>query len=78
MTKVTRWAKWRSITLPGCMSHASVPPEIAASRKPARVGENFGGIEDADDLIAGLDQALSQSFSTPTGCGLATPLAEDR
>jgi cystathionine beta-lyase/cystathionine gamma-synthase len=61
------------------MSHASVPPEIAASRQlpPALVIISVG-IEDADDLIAGLDQALSQSISTPTGCGLATPLAEDR
>ena len=68
-----------TISLPGYMSHASVPPEIAASRQlpPALVIISVG-IEDADDLIAGLDQALSQSISTPTGCGLATPLAEDR
>ena len=68
-----------TISLPGCMSHASVPPEIAASRKlPPELVRVSVGIEDAGDLIADLDQALSHSISTPTGCGLATPLAEDR
>jgi cysteine-S-conjugate beta-lyase len=65
-----------TISLPGYMSHASVPPEIAASRAlPPELVRVSVGIEDAGDLIADLDQALAQSISTPTDCGLATPLA---
>jgi cystathionine beta-lyase len=67
-----------TISLPGCMSHASVPPEIAASRQlPPELVRVSVGIEDSGDLIADLDQALSQSVSKTTDCGLATPLAED-
>ena len=56
-----------TISLPGCMSHASVPPEIAASRElPPELVRVSVGIEDADDLIADLDQALARSISTPT------------
>jgi cysteine-S-conjugate beta-lyase len=65
-----------TISLPGYMSHASVPPEIAASRAlPPELVRVSVGIEDAGDLIADLDQALAQSISTPTDCGLAIPLA---
>jgi cystathionine beta-lyase len=50
-----------TISLPGCMSHASVPPEIAASRElPPELVRISVGIEDAEDLIADLDQALPQ------------------
>jgi cystathionine beta-lyase len=50
-----------TISLPGCMSHASVPPEIAASRElPPQLVRISIGIEDTDDLIADLDQALPQ------------------
>jgi cysteine-S-conjugate beta-lyase len=53
-----------TISLPGCMSHASVPPEIAAVRRlPPELVRVSVGIEDASDLIADLDQALSQSIS---------------
>ncbi len=56
-----------TISLPGCMSHASVPAEIAASRAlPPELVRVSVGIEDADDLIADLDQALARSISTPT------------
>jgi cystathionine beta-lyase len=48
-----------TISLPGCMSHASVPTEIAASRElPPELVRISVGIEDADDLIADLDRAL--------------------
>jgi cysteine-S-conjugate beta-lyase len=48
-----------TISLPGCMSHASVPPEIAAARRlPPELVRVSVGIEDAEDLIADLDQAL--------------------
>ena len=48
-----------TISLPGCMSHASVPPEIAATRElPPQLVRISVGIEDAGDLIADLDQAL--------------------
>ena len=50
-----------TISLPGCMSHASVPPEIAAARAlPPELVRVSVGIEDADDLIADLDQALNR------------------
>ena len=49
-----------TISLPGCMSHASVPPEIAATRElPAELVRISVGIEDVEDLIVDLDQALS-------------------
>jgi cysteine-S-conjugate beta-lyase len=51
-----------TISLPGCMSHASVPPEIAAARElPSALVRISVGIEDADDLIADLDQALAHA-----------------
>jgi cystathionine beta-lyase/cystathionine gamma-synthase len=50
------------------MSHASVPPEIAATRElPAELVRISVGIEDAEDLIADLDQAL------PHEAGVETP-----
>ena len=68
-----------TISLPGCMSHASVPPEIAASRQlPPELVRVSVGIEDSGDLIADLAQALPQSISTATDCGPATPSAEGR
>jgi cystathionine beta-lyase len=68
-----------TISLPGCMSHASVPPEIAASRElPPELVRISVGIEDAGDLIADLDQALTPSLATPADCSLAAPRAEDR
>jgi cystathionine beta-lyase len=61
-----------TISLPGCMSHASVPPELAASRKlPPELVRISVGIEDAGDLIADLDQALPQPILTHADCGLA-------
>ncbi len=49
-----------SISLPGCMSHASVPPRVAAQRAlPGDLVRLAVGIENADDLIADLDQALA-------------------
>jgi cysteine-S-conjugate beta-lyase len=55
-----------TISLPGCMSHASVPAEIAASRAlPPELVRVSVGIEDPGDLIADLDQALAQSISIP-------------
>jgi len=51
-----------TISLPGCMSHASVPPEIAATRElPPELVRISVGIEDSDDLIADLDQALASA-----------------
>jgi len=48
-----------TISLPGCMSHASVPPEIAASRElPPELVRISVGIEDVGDLIGDLEQAL--------------------
>ena len=49
-----------SISLPGNMSHASVPPEVMATRDlPRDLVRISAGIEDEEDMIADLDQALS-------------------
>jgi len=48
-----------SVSLPGRMSHASVPPQVAAQRRlPQDLIRLSVGIEDAEDLIADLAQAL--------------------
>lgn len=55
-----------TISLPGCMSHASVPPEIAESRAlPPDLVRISVGIEDSDDLVADLCDALSKA--SPAG-----------
>jgi cystathionine beta-lyase len=51
-----------SITLPGCMSHASIPADVRKERALAPDLVRLSvGIEDADDLIADLDQAFAQA-----------------
>jgi cystathionine beta-lyase len=51
-----------TISLPGRMSHASLPPEIAAARAlPPDLVRISVGIEDPDDLIEDLSEALSKS-----------------
>jgi cystathionine beta-lyase len=56
-----------TISLPGCMSHASVPPEIAATRElPPQLVRISVGIEDAGDLLADLDQALDAASPATT------------
>ena len=53
-----------SISLPGNMSHASVPPEVAAQRDlPRDLLRLSVGIEDEADLIQDLDQALQGASS---------------
>jgi cystathionine beta-lyase len=53
-----------TISLPGCMSHASVPPEVGALRElPSDLVRISVGIEDVEDLIADLDQALASGKS---------------
>jgi cysteine-S-conjugate beta-lyase len=48
-----------SISLPGNMSHASVPPELLAQRDlPQDLVRISVGIEDEEDLIADLEQAI--------------------
>ncbi len=48
-----------SISLPARMSHASIPPELRATRSfPSDLVRLSIGIEDEDDLIADLDAAL--------------------
>ncbi len=64
-----------TISLPGCMSHASVPPEIAATRElPSELVRISVGIEDPGDLIADLDQALGRSLLVSANCNLATQM----
>lgn len=51
-----------TISLPGCMSHASVPPEVGALRElPCDLVRISIGIEDVDDLIADLEQAFASA-----------------
>ena len=51
-----------TISLPGSMSHASVPPEVGALRDlPSDLVRISVGIEDAGDLIADLEQAFAAS-----------------
>lgn len=48
-----------SVSLPGRMSHASVPPQVAAQRRlPDDLIRLSVGIENAEDLIADLAEAL--------------------
>ncbi|MBZ5522875.1 MAG: cystathionine beta-lyase [Acidobacteriia bacterium] len=55
-----------SISLPGCMSHASIPAEVRASRSlPNDLVRVSVGIEDADDLIGDLRQALAVAAGEP-------------
>jgi len=55
-----------SVSLPGRMSHASVPPQVAADRKlPQDLIRLSVGIEDAEDLIADLAEALEVAESVP-------------
>ncbi len=55
-----------TISLPGCMSHASVPPEVSESRQlPADLVRISVGIEDAADLIADLQQAFASTAMVP-------------
>jgi cysteine-S-conjugate beta-lyase len=55
-----------SVSLPGRMSHASVPAHVAAQRQlPVDLVRLSVGIEDADDLIADLAEALEIAESVP-------------
>ena len=55
-----------TISLPGCMSHASVPPEVGRLRElPADLVRISVGIEDAGDLIADLEQAFAATAIAP-------------
>lgn len=55
-----------SVSLPGRMSHASVPVHVAAQRKlPEDLIRLSVGIEDAEDLIADLSDALEAVESVP-------------
>ena len=51
-----------SISLPGCMSHASIPAEVRKARCLATDLVRLSvGIEDADDLIQDLDRAFERA-----------------
>jgi len=55
-----------TISLPGCMSHASVPPEVGELRElPSDLVRISVGIEDAGDLIADLEQAFNAAALEP-------------
>jgi cysteine-S-conjugate beta-lyase len=59
-----------TISLPGCMSHASVPPEVGELRQlPSDLVRLSIGIEDAGDLIADLEQAFAASAIAPAEVG---------
>ena len=51
-----------SISLPGCMSHASIPAEVRQARSLATDLVRLSvGIEDVDDLLADLEQAFERA-----------------
>ncbi len=55
-----------TISLPGCMSHASVPPEVGELRElPCDLVRLSVGIEDSNDLIADLEQAFASASALP-------------
>ena len=55
-----------TISLPGCMSHASVPPEVGELRElPRDLVRISVGIEDAGDLIADLEHAFAAAVLEP-------------
>ncbi len=57
-----------SISLPGCMSHASIPAAIREARAlPPDLVRLSAGIEDADDLIGDLGAALDRAVSRGAG-----------
>jgi cysteine-S-conjugate beta-lyase len=57
-----------SISLPGCMSHASIPAEVRQARSLATDLVRLSvGIEDVDDLLADLGRAFERA-----ACGVAT------
>ena len=57
-----------TISLPGSMSHASVPPEVGQLRElPCDLVRISVGIEDAGDLIADLERAFATAALTPEG-----------
>ena len=61
------------ISLPGLMSHASIPADVKAAREfPADLVRMSVGIESACDLIADLQQAM-MSYSTRSKAGRSKP-----
>jgi cysteine-S-conjugate beta-lyase len=55
-----------TISLPGCMSHLSVPPEVGKLRDlPNDLVRISVGIEDVGDLIADLEQAFAAAAIEP-------------
>lgn len=55
-----------TISLPGCMSHASVPPEVGKLRElPCDLVRLSVGIEEISDLIADLEQAFASASAAP-------------
>jgi cystathionine beta-lyase len=56
-----------SISLPGCMSHASIPADVRSSRAfGADLVRLSIGIEDVDDLLDDLTQAFEQAGANET------------
>jgi cystathionine beta-lyase len=59
-----------SISLPGCMSHASIPEEVRKERRLANDLVRLSiGIEDADDLIQDLDRAFERAAERTARAG---------
>ncbi len=63
-----------SISLPGCMSHASIPLEVREARSLATDLVRLSvGIEDADDIVADLERAFERATC---GVGVAKDSTE--
>ena len=68
-----------SISLPGCMSHASIPAEVRQARSfPTDLVRLSVGIEDVEDLIGDLDQAIQIATSRILAAEKGAELAESR
>jgi cystathionine beta-lyase len=64
--RIVEAARMFPISLSGCMSHASVPPEVGTLRElPNHLVRLSVGIEDAGDLIGDLEQAFASAALRP-------------
>ena len=64
-----------SISLPLCMSHASIPQNLTTKAKPpAELVRLSVGIEDPSDLIEDLDNALKKAVESQPATTQATPI----
>jgi len=68
-----------SISLPGCMSHASIPAEVRQARSLATDLVRLSvGIEDVDDLLADLERAFERAACAVAAANRAAEISEQQ